>query len=258
MTSISERPDLASDFINAAHARYSERPHAREETSAGLTGLVTCLEKTWLRRHGEIDYDDDSEEFKLIVTVGSAYHGLLPPMDAPREQHVRLTVPDVGQVTCYIDWLEPEDPSAGRDEPGNFLVPCELKTTRSSANKPPSDHYIEQVAGEVALSGQTRGRLYVLYLAGNYRPPMPQMKVYEVEFSEDEMEDWREELGRRLAVVLGPERPPRGEMHSWECKHCNAKALGICDGGKGEWDTGTFFDRKAVSDMMRNLEEDDG
>lgn len=127
------------------------------------------------------------------------------------------------------------------------LIPCELKTTRSSANKPPAEHYVEQLAAESALSGNTRGRLYVLYLAGNYRPPTPQMKVYELTFSPEEMENWKAELETRLRLVLKKDATIewaefnlKPYHYDWECKNCPAKASGACDGGHGRGTLGFF------------------
>lgn len=130
-----------------------------------------------------------------------------------------------------------------------YNVPCELKTTRMSAGKPPSPHYIEQVAGEVLMNKYGNvGRLYVLYLAGNYKPPSPLMKVFEIEFTDEELEGWKEELGRRLKIMLADEMPGDMDHFQFEPRYCPLQATGMCCANKGRGEDG-FFGNKVVTEL---------
>jgi len=241
-----ERPDLAKAFVDQVYERFNERPHPYDPKSAGITTLVGCLRKAYLRRRGVAG--EASEAFKLIVAIGTAYHAMLPNPELPRETHYVMVVEDedgpVGTITGYADW---EDTLTVDESDGDDLLVygvdavAELKTVRSSSNKPPSAAHVEQLAGNWVLKrnkqcedgldpvGPYHGLLYVVHLVGSYHPPFPVVKTHEYEFSDDDLDRWGQELGRRLKVLVSGEDPGTEETAKWECKNCQFHGE-ICPG----------------------------
>lgn len=73
-------------------------------------------------------------------------------------------------------------------------VLMEFKVTWKSSNRAIESFfkYMLQVKAYAYMLGLTKVRLYVFYVAGNWRPPVPQIKAWEIEFSQHELKDnWR-------------------------------------------------------------------
>ena len=70
----------------------------------------------------------------------------------------------------------------------------EFKVTWKSSNRAIESFfkYMLQVKAYCHMLGLTKVRLYVFYVAGNWRPPIPQLKAWELEFAPHELKDnWR-------------------------------------------------------------------
>ncbi len=71
---------------------------------------------------------------------------------------------------------------------------CEFKVTWKSSNRAIESFfkYMLQVKAYCYMLGLTQCRLYVLFVCGNYRPPLPQVRGWLFEFSQHELKDnWR-------------------------------------------------------------------
>lgn len=72
---------------------------------------------------------------------------------------------------------------------------------------------------------------------------MPKMNVWDLEFSDEELADWHQELERRKNLILGAKSIhdiPLAEHYAggkndrnWPCKNCALKGT-VCTGGGGE------------------------
>jgi hypothetical protein len=70
----------------------------------------------------------------------------------------------------------------------------EFKVTWKSSNRAIESFfkYMLQVKAYCHMLGLTKCRLYVFFVCGNWKPPIPQFKAWEIEFSAHELKDnWR-------------------------------------------------------------------
>lgn len=195
-----------------------------------VSDITLCSRKAWLKRHGHReDYDIKS---KLLFLVGSGHHAILQSISlVPTAVRAEIEVP--------IRYISPGVLIHGT---ADMLIveadefPGEVKTTRYSAARNPESfaHYIEQLACYCVTCQSLRGRLYVLHLAGDYRTERtPVLKCWDVEFTQEEMGRWEEEMKRRHALITGSSKPSVYEAYDWECGYCPfaEKNGGPCPGG---------------------------
>lgn len=74
-----------------------------------------------------------------------------------------------------------------------LLVVEEYKCTWGSMNKEPDEnwYWLMQMKGYCHMVGATRSVLRVLYLNGDYRPPAPEYRAFQFDWSEQELaENW--------------------------------------------------------------------
>lgn len=82
---------------------------------------------------------------------------------------------------------------------------AEYKVTWKSSNRAIESFfkYMLQVKAYCYMLGLTRCRLYVCFICGNYKPPLPQFKAWEIEFSPHELKDnWRMLLTNSKEIIL--------------------------------------------------------
>lgn len=196
-----------------------------EERVPGIhvSDLLYCLPKSyWRKRLGTPDVVD--EEATLVFLLGKGLHFLF---EEGRPEVSRLT----DAIIASPDKFEVDDISP---------IVIEFKTTRASSNKSilESKHYFDQLGAYCYVAGVRRGRLVVAYYSGNYKPPKPEMKAWDVTFSKRELELWWEELRRRKLILeeaVAYDRPPDVWLHyPWTCKYCEFHKR-ECPGGEGEW-----------------------
>ena len=107
--------------------------------------------------------------------------------------------------------------------------PLELKTTAQSSKGPPSSHYIEQLAEYCYMDGDTTGFLAVVHLG------MPRkVRLYEINFTGEELQAWHDTLTSRFRNLVGVDEPDLSQHYDWQCRYCPRKGV-YCPGPKGEW-----------------------
>jgi len=206
---VSLRDDLASALLSRFRAE-GPRPGLHVSDLAN-----PCLRRVYYSKRGLAPATDED---LLLWLAGKAHHQLL-------EGRVREIELEGDGITGTIDCLE-------QDTEGRVLA--EFKTTRSSSNKDVMKEYIwwiEQVMAYLHLFGDTKARLYVLFLMGNWKPPTePHLKSWELTFTEKELKDnWAEMLERKkvLCDSLNNNLPPLGPRKGmeWICEKCSVKEL---------------------------------
>jgi len=178
-----------------------------------------CLRRVYYTKRGMVETRDED---LLMWLAGMGHHSLM-------EGKLREIELEDDGITGTIDCLE-------RGDAGEMTV-VEFKTTRASADKDVVTSYnwwSQQIMGYCHLFGSNIARLYVLHLMGSWSPPTePALKVYELEFTENEVAgNWGRLLARRdvLLASLRQEKPPVGpnEGCRWACNRCAAKE--VCHG----------------------------
>lgn len=213
-----ENPMAAEELIRASQ-EYAETMRPREE-GVHVSDIVACRRKGWYRLHGE-PVAPHSLQTLLLFLMGQGHHSLLEL----GEEEVHLAVDFDGiRVTGTVDRQEQDH---GAPYPG------EIKTTRASAGKmkTPLDHYVEQAASYAVMQGVDRARIHVVFLLGDYKgAKLPQIKSWDLVFTDQELAAWRREMGRRAQILAGSELPSLDEHQEWECKYCpyNAALGGSC------------------------------
>lgn len=229
---VTENPAAAAELIRRANA-YNQALHPRAE-GLHVSDLIYCRRKAWYRkqaRQADVTSDEYDTDTLVMFLLGHGYHALLE--QGIDERKVVLIAEDPAgrchEIHGTIDGEVRPDGS-----------PHEFKTTRLSLGKrliTDSQHYIEQVASYCLGLDADHGLLTVVYINGNYKPPKPTIRTYDLEFTSDELVRWRDELGFRAACLLDMSRPPALPCHrTWECGYCpyNQKVGGPCPAGPGE------------------------
>jgi CRISPR/Cas system-associated exonuclease Cas4 (RecB family) len=206
-------------MLKAARESWDDR-HPRAP-GLHMSDLIYCLRKAWYRRKG---YPEPEQDNDAILLLGHGAHAILA--GDGREVSGTLQFDGVEPIHWNMDRVWDE-------------TPVEDKTTRAGSNKPIADHYVEQLAGYCVAEEKTRGYLAIWHLLGDRKGPQtpetPVLKVHEIEFSQEELAEWRRELHTRALLVTDKAPPPLGDNYGWECGYCpfGPKGSQVCPGHPG-------------------------
>lgn len=180
----------------------------QEKEVGHTTELIYCLTKGYFNRFYPLPPTMDTT---LIFAVGI---GLESAMLASHKQHLRG---ELDGISYEVDVLM-YDTDYG-----------EMKSTRLSSNKTPDDGlpetWEEQVLSYMKVRGTTEFNLVVLHLLGNYSPPFPELKVYRLTATQEEIdENWQHLIFRKEVYQEFIEKreipTPFRYNKEWECEHC--------------------------------------
>lgn len=218
---IREAPALAEAIL--ADARDRRKPERLPGTH--VSELVGCLRKAWYARRFPAQPDPDLD---AIFLLGESHHVLLQPQ---KGSELHVTIPtQYGRHLIHgtIDVFLVGSPL--------FPHPTEVKSTRYADNKDPAysmPHYVEQLASYCLAVGDPQGTLLIYHIGDT--PPV--LRAWEVTFTEEELEAWRNELTRRYGLLECASEPPLEEHYTRECRTCPWKkrrgGTGTCPGGEG-------------------------
>lgn len=221
--------EATHELLNRIRANYPER-----RAGIHVSDLIFCSRKAWYRLRSMGGVDGETDEATITFLLGRGYHEHLEGAEGGGEHQLELVfqpgVGNSGEPGSY----EPIKVSGTMDAIEGWGLPIEFKTTRASSNKGPleSPHYVEQLASYCLATGATNGRLYILYINGNWKPPKPVMVCYDVVFTLEELADWRDEAERRAQVIVADTLPGLQEHYEWECGYCPFHKV-VCEGGGG-------------------------
>ena len=190
------------------------------ERAEGLhvSDLIMCLRKAWIRqRTGEVPLDYSTV---LVFSVGRAMQDWL-----------------TGQIGDEVG-IEKDGIHGTPDYRDGDGVLSELKATYYSSSKDIGEtyHYHEQLGAYLAMTGELEGRLIVFYVNGDYKKDRRQMKVFDLQFTKEELDQWWSELLERKVILesaMELEDIPLEYHYTWECDYCVYKG-GECPGGTGK------------------------
>jgi len=211
------RDDLAGALLQKFRAE-APRPGVHISDLAN-----PCLRHTYYTKKGLAPATDED---LLLWLAGKAHHSLL-------EGRLREITLEKDGIIGTIDCIDEE------------RIVTEFKTTRAASSKDVLHEYVfwrEQLMGYCHLYGDTRARLFVLHLLGDWGKSkfLPELRAYELEFTEKELnENWQELLRRKDILVrsLDSSDPPLGPRQGmeWACERCSAREVCSEDLTKQLW-----------------------
>ena len=177
-----------------------------------VTRLVCCPRSAYWWRKNTPWIPDDPESLELTFARGRAHHNILEVYpDSEKELELdgitghydmkKDRIVEIFTTTVGLNRIEkPEDAATVFSIKTNQLK-CYLK-----------------------MEGDTEGDLMIFYLFGDYsRPVKPQLKVYTMEFEQDELDDnWNKILNRRDDIEWRAAygEPPEEVGETYECINC--------------------------------------
>lgn len=225
---IREEPFAAASLLQEAQ-RTQEATNARAD-GLHASDLIYCLRKTIYKNErkatGLADLEILDPKTLALFLTGAGHHVIL---QGRKQSEIKARFP-IGSgivargeeiwVHATLDlWEEEEE---GADPTAILFLPGEIKSTRKSAGKDiyESPHYIEQLAEYCVIWRSMEGRLYGLFLNGDYKTNRtPMFLCWRVEFAPSEMYTWEVELYRR-ATIVSRGVLPQSEHYTWECEYC--------------------------------------
>lgn len=202
-----DNPELTRIMLDHLATLYKMR---EKRVGIHLSTLVQCITRSFL------DYKTDpdpTDEEVMIFALGYGLQDILTPKAAttPIYQKDGITYsPDFEIVLAQMEGS------------------VELKTTRTSTDKPTNESWLVYMMGGCFIRGDNIYHLGVLHMLGNYHPPFPQMLSTTFEFDEEEiMDNWAYLMYRKFAYelsLLTDEVPePYKWCYGWECNYCRHK-----------------------------------
>jgi len=202
---ITDRPDLQREMIKKLW-----QPYQIEKNLPHATELIYCLTKSYWDRTDSLDPTDD-EIMQWLCGVG------------------------LEEVMTQSDTPESRPPVEGIYYTPDFQVfgyTSEIKTTRMSVKRGESRDFppgwMKQIKAYCYGEKLTEYLLIVAFLMGNYRPPFPRLRVYHLEFTEQEIADnweWMQMRKDIYMIAIENDIVPTPKMFNeeWECQYCRYK-----------------------------------
>ena len=201
-----EAPELEQAIIDHLAGLYSI--HVKRE-GLHLSSLIGCLTKSFFN---EVNYTRPTNEETMLFALGYGLQDVLTPEQAvaPLYELEDITYSPDYQIKLSND------------------ITAEIKTTRAGSDKDLSESWIKYMKGGCYILGIKEYHLAVLYMMGNWKPPMPELRVYKLTFETEELEDnwaWITERKEVYSHALEINRPPTPFRYceDWECKFCRLK-----------------------------------
>jgi len=173
-----------------------------------LSSYITCRTKSFLDQKQAAQPNDEEV---MLFALGYGLQDVLTPKDAEApliEKEGIIYRPDL-----ILSFRQNE-----------------IKTTRKSAKNHYIDEYIpftwlDYMKGGCYMMGNSEYDLIVLYMMGNYAPPMPQIYCDTFYFSEDDIHtNWikiiRNKIVLDTALEEGKPPVPFQNCYDFECKYC--------------------------------------
>lgn len=197
-----------------------------DRSQPSVSGMIYCLTKTFYENEmvtPNVDGSLPSHRNERQLLLFASGLGL---------EKVLLAGKQVSASGVYegISWHA--------DHIGNDNSFYEIKSTRKRTPREDetaeldilSEGWRKQILAYFKVSGLISGRLAVLHLMGDYKPPFPQLRVYEMQASQDEIDDnwaWILSRARLYEQFVESGQPPEPFKYNepWECENCNWKAL---------------------------------
>lgn len=236
---VSENPSASHDLLQRVREKDNNRLPGLH-----VSDLLYCARKAWFRlQHPDLSKSGETDADTLIFLLGRGHHELLE--QGEKETRVDLQLNAMSDEGDLVEIIA-HGTIDGLEEDGD--LPIEFKTTRRSSSKSVLDNhnYIEQLASYCLARDTQRGRLYVLYISGDYKFKTggggPEIKAFDFFFEEEELDNWRDELTRRATIILDADNIPDIRLHyGYECERCAIKELISCPGDKNGGYDGGFF-----------------
>jgi len=190
------RNPTAEDYL--IRKWYDETSDNRENQWPGTTTLIYCLTKAYYQR--TFLPQRPSRQTSMMFATGL----WLEKVILGKDQN-----PTAGELdgiffhTDSVDDLDWED--------GKILT--EVKSTRKSMRTGPKGQkrdqrfdemnaaWVRQFKGYLKVEGLTRGRAVVLHLMGDYGPPFPDVRIWDIECTQNEIdENWIWLQGRKFIL----------------------------------------------------------
>jgi len=184
-----------------------------------VTELINCLTRSYYNRFKPLPVTDFEA---LIFMVGI---GLERVLLRPHKQNLGGEVEGIHFEADFLDYGQ---------------IVGELKSTRLSAKKDPGQmpqnwrkqalSYVYAVSRYLKIPMQEAAMLAVLHLMGEYNPPFPTLKVWDLKFEAEEViENWKWLKGRKDIYLahIAENKVPRQFTYNepYECENCPYKML---------------------------------
>lgn len=178
-----------------------------------LSSYVTCRTKSFLDHQGVVEPTDEEV---LLFSLGYGLQDVLTPKDA--------TTPVIKRDGILY---RPDMILSNRLN--------EIKTTRKSAKYHFLDDslpatWVDYMLGGCKMAETIEYDLIILYLMGNYSPPLPDIYAETIQFGQDEIDtNWQRILVNKgildNAIASGAPPEPYKNCYDWECKFCRHKLV---------------------------------
>lgn len=182
-----------------------------------VTSMIYCLTKTYLNEHEE--RRPLTRRQTLLFYTGLGLEQVILPEDRNAE-------------VIFADGLK------GHTDHSTDTELDEVKSTRKKMfdDRPDeilTDGWRRQFLSYLHIKNLLKGRFIILYLMGNYGPPFPDIRVYDVEATHDEVSDnWEWILARKVTYLEFKEQglPPTPYQYRNFDKECdNCEWSGDCE-----------------------------
>ncbi len=153
-----------------------------------LAAEVGFLDKKWCEDLSLVDTREITDPTTILrIRIGLAW-----------EQHLIPTLEGVvdhpGELKLEGVYMSPDGESVDRVFSGSRgieLIIHEVKATYKSSRRDVREQWmwLTQIKAYCKAAGTRFARLYILYICGDYKAPIsPQHHIYEIEFSQEELE----------------------------------------------------------------------
>jgi hypothetical protein len=173
----------------------------KPRTGIHLSDLIYCPRKAYYRKISPVTATDEQ---CLLWLTGYSFQAYMFPSDK--------------EVTITIDGID--------CTPDILRLKTEVKSTRQSSKKfDPYEmkHWLRQILGYCKATGSLEYDLVVMFTAGNYAPPFPNLDCWHIKATQEEVDNnWAQArmVKGLLEEAYRTGTPPPALCMDWEWEYC--------------------------------------